>query len=1196
VIEAYFLREEVFEGKISTEDAHKIYTELSSLIGESLQEIEEEVVVHALSLETSEIKEGVVLPNGIVVRRINGDVLIKTEAMPYPYQVEISTLTDHPTRLSEGLSVAKQGDLLKVRVHIEKSLGGAPLRRDDTLSRRSLPSGEVSMEDFIHLAPEVVEFYSAFLRAVTPVEEPWGGKRPGRVVFVEGLSGTGKSTSARHIGKLLGRIPYYQVNLSSESKVSDISVEYRFQNGKVSMGVKDLFKRLGKVNGQRLSAGTREDGNMKILVIDETNAQPEVLMPLMPLLQGRRRFGFEMGREFFNVELDEDVVVVLTFNPAQLFSGRKDFPPELLSEGVKLSMPDPVDFSDETLFDLFQELSRREHDPRKMARNKAVKSIVQSGPLPAGYQRFDLHPVEIRDDLEIPAVGTLSGVLESLGIEPKEGLPDDELGRDASQEEVGEVYDLTYDKKAINQAIEEIERSGKTDSFAFFDKILRPYLLAVGHGDKEGIEEDKILAMAGMISPRLKRAVEAIVRVYEQEETEEEQWREILRELRRGIAEGGYFVSVQGVEVDNQKKQYVRLQWVGAIRGKLDGVDEDFLAGLVEGAEAERLAAWLKKGNRFQSLLVEGRHPEIAGFFEGEYTVVYSGTLTPFDWVYWHETGHQFQQVIGRPSLNKNVELYSSLFPLMGVRNPKAYLRKLIDQLTTVVREKGAAYARDDYYSQAAKGILNGFRIYLNEKKGIEGALLSDFDERFSVNRVEALVKSIIKDLSEQEIRQAAVRFFKEPKRYLGTAKAGSYKAEVTLGSGTGVRIHEVQGHLEERPVVKYIKKEGNRSVTKTTVKQGIDKHPEKGRITRKKEKKTRREISRNIQTEDPNGFGARIRSIIKIRPDLVRRFVSVFAVPAMVERTLSDTGVEIDVMEMLTNGMEFFVKERKTDDKGELSAGIHLDSSGSVQENESLQKALGKMSEAMVSLLYLAAVSNPDVTYSFGTVDDSYHGLITTPGQARSLEAVDAALERMWSHSGGTFYNKAFEAIEEKYKNSIYRGKQNKLEFIVVDGEDNSEMGMDELIARRKEVEEAVPGLDIVFIGAGEKAVKVKEFGKFVYFPEEPGAEELIEAVIRLSLEKVRRQGRLPEEDLGQLAGIEKEGASSPIRVRETAAPGGIDLTGSRQTVEVKKEGAFSPVEKEMTFPAGVVELEALGPRFSGFSFQILSVSPVKM
>jgi len=82
-----------------------------------------------------------------------------------------------------------------------------------------------------------------------------------------------------------------------------------------------------------------------------------------------------------------------------------------------------------------------------------------------------------------------------------------------------------------------------------------------------------------------------------------------------------------------------------------------------------------------------------------------------------------------------------------------------------------------DYYVQAAKGILNGFMIYLGEQAGERDAKL--ISNRLEVDRIRAAERRL-QGLSPEEIKDIAYTLYADPDRYLHTAYPGRYITKIS--------------------------------------------------------------------------------------------------------------------------------------------------------------------------------------------------------------------------------------------------------------------------------------------------------------------------------------------------------------------------------------------------------------------------------
>lgn len=160
---------------------------------------------------------------------------------------------------------------------------------------------------------------------------------------------------------------------------------------------------------------------------------------------------------------------------------------------------------------------------------------------------------------------------------------------------------------------------------------------------------------------------------------------------------------------------------------------------------------------------------ERAGYFEGQYAIVFSHIARNPNWTAWHEFGHSVDHIraeFGRRPFPLNVEIHSMLFPIIFGDNPQTYIETNLMSNVMVGDKK-------DLYVQAAKGVLNGFILLQEEKNPSQGIPLieNDFNQT-----VIAQVQQWMQTFSTDQVRNMAKEIYKDPKKYLHTAQAGTYR------------------------------------------------------------------------------------------------------------------------------------------------------------------------------------------------------------------------------------------------------------------------------------------------------------------------------------------------------------------------------------------------------------------------------------
>lgn len=174
--------------------------------------------------------------------------------------------------------------------------------------------------------------------------------------------------------------------------------------------------------------------------------------------------------------------------------------------------------------------------------------------------------------------------------------------------------------------------------------------------------------------------------------------------------------------------------------------------------------------------IIEGkRYPfkDRAGYFEGQYAIVFNHIADNTRWTALHEFGHSLDQMrfqFGNVAYPLNVESHSMLMPVIFAHDPHGYIDyKLIGSVRVADPQ--------DLYVQAAKGILNGFLLRHKETDPTLNIPLIGDD--FNLRTIER-VRQWIAGLSDEDLRATGKAIYRDSRTYLATAKGGTYRGHFT--------------------------------------------------------------------------------------------------------------------------------------------------------------------------------------------------------------------------------------------------------------------------------------------------------------------------------------------------------------------------------------------------------------------------------
>ncbi|MEA3489168.1 MAG: AAA family ATPase [Candidatus Omnitrophota bacterium] len=1257
---------------------------MEAIPGKIKEDIEQDLdaldtITHSIRIEAAELEgEGRILDNGIMARKTGKGILVQTP--DNIYDVDEDDLGDW-LELSEGFRIRKDKDSedLLIELDLIKSVGGAAIPRSDFNLARSLPENEVSTKKFMRYTPQVKKFVSSLLRAWQRVEDSAGRTDPPRSVFIMGETGTAKTTVIRNLAEIMG-VPMYTLNAYEDLKTSNFTVGLRIREGKYEVGIKEFLARCGKINGERVIVPSVVTSSKAILLIDEANASPELFWALLPIFRGERKFTIEYAGESIEVELDKEIMLAFTFNPAERYSGRGQIPREVSAYAEKLWAPDPLDSPREVLISILSEYHRR--GITRIGRELADKTRKEPASFPGEYvpvesatvkagnmtETFEGNVEESMDrELEAWAREAIESGKVKPGSDPRAGKKEPEA--DKVKPESGKVgpvkpdkektekkppkqgprkkktvVKLRYDISEIRENSEKLLRvlNGKDlrdqgDYFYFAREILKGFLIALANGAADEDLKGTVLAAADKLDRELGEKLRGIMDLYERKKISKLELKERTFDLRRVFVKRDIFIFIF-----LRKKEGVPYLDIFAekIKRTLNFNEKDFVKmGIPPGLIGEYQTAGVKA-----LFMSKKQYPDKnkGGYFEGEFAVAFEEIYSlkkVSNWAGWHELGHVMDQLRTRNERDdfrtpKNIELNSMLFPAIFSPFAREYI------LTDLVRVARMVGDPDDYYSQAAKGILNGFILYT----GKDVPLITD---KFEFRRISSAAK-IIRGLTPEEINHIAAELYKNRGKYLYTTGEGFYRSrqgqeEMTMGVDGDVRMMEEDGGEEEEVDVEKNDKEkptleedvtgkpgnGGKGMSEDEPAEGDDdgeKSEEKGSRERaekdregpgeagkdetgRKDTKDEKEAvdgdgvspagwdgdekdqvgkkrEGKIVIDTPETVGAITKRLQGIAPNLVREWTEVFT--EQDERTNpADEGDEIDPENMLLS-LEPFLQKTLIRSRPSVDCGITVDISYSTQDR--LLAVFVEMARIYSELFYSAARKNKDIDFYINAIGKDFFSLLEAD-KCRDKEAVEATLGRL---SGMCSYpgiktQALIEGLRKKYKNR--KQKKYGIEIVFTDGVD---VGFESFKVLRNKLDalEEELGMSIVFIGIGKEGRDVRHYPRYLCLGEDPGPKELMLAIMGLSLLKV--QGRLPRGNLIKALDLESPDASyisKKTKLDEKEEDGGIirDEQGGisalriiRNLEEIKESG---PKEtREVALSKEELRLKELKEELSGY------------
>jgi len=476
---------------------------------------------------------------------------------------------------------------LTIRLALLGGFGGMEIFRDDYNRRMSLPEGELPTGDYVRHTREIRMLKSVMLRAwqrrreADRLDGTRGYEVAPRVILWKGLSGTAKSTTIRSLRRSMG-VSVHTINSSDDVKVSDLMVGIQLEGEKLQLGVREFLASVGRIrvgdgDWQRFQIPGETTSNRKVLFIDEANGSPELLYALAPLFRGEKKFTVEYGGEQFEVEVDNDVFIVLTFNPAETFAGRKKFPREVISNAYKLSSPNPRNYSKEAKAERLYEKHRRGIDKKRRELeeqmfSRSSEEILAEQEQRPSHEQVKPHIEFVDESKRHPTVKSLDEVLGryhrrasdvpvSEPAETEEPSEDSGSGKSAKTRTV--EIDIQYDPDEIISKANDFTENGGTP-LDFANGVLIGYVQAISNGNRNDVLREAVLKAAQRLSPDVRAELEILSDMFRRRQLDLDDLKNVekrLLALRTLFAARGIFLNIQLIkkEIKGKDRLYVKL-------------------------------------------------------------------------------------------------------------------------------------------------------------------------------------------------------------------------------------------------------------------------------------------------------------------------------------------------------------------------------------------------------------------------------------------------------------------------------------------------------------------------------------------------------------------------------------------------------------------------------------------------------------
>jgi len=313
----------------------------------------------------------------------------------------------------------------------------------------------------------------------------------------------------------------------------------------------------------------------------------------------------------------------------------------------------------------------------------------------------------------------------------------------------------------------------------FTDHILKDFLFALSDWELDPHVKQEALTASLYLGTDVARPLHRIVDLYQHKTIRESELRDEMLNLRRGFIQYNIFVFMFLTLHDEVPHIFLYPEKI-------------FFRYVLSDKAMERLGLDWAYYDQYVELPIIGHvvsgatYPfkDRAGYFEGEFAVVLASLTDNQQWTGHHEIGHVVDYVRDKHmdiKMPDNVEVNAMLYPMIFSKERKEYVqRRLVGRL----RQPRV----HDYYSQAAKGILNGILLY---RKGTGSEIRNKMiTNRFEQTRIDYIAQ-LVADMESDDVRQMATELFRYPEGYLDTAEAGKYLSVMT---DTGEIIKGVHG------------------------------------------------------------------------------------------------------------------------------------------------------------------------------------------------------------------------------------------------------------------------------------------------------------------------------------------------------------------------------------------------------------------
>ncbi|MBF0215716.1 MAG: AAA family ATPase [Candidatus Omnitrophica bacterium] len=1126
-------------------DVDMIYRDMKKVIEDELSQVKRDTFdIVKVDIGSIPYNKAISPKPGIEILRNDDNYIIRTPAKRY--LVPLSEFGER-RELSPYLNIWKKDNDMMLEFRLISSIGGVELKRDEINKSNSLPETEVATSEYIYNTDEINMMTSALLRSWEPVIDGAGRLILPRVVLLDGETATAKTTRIRNLARIWGS-DLYILNSFHDISVADTTVKLSVEKSKVKLSVREFLARLGTVNGQRVEIKGKKTSSRSILLIDEANACPELFTALMPIFLGEKKFSFNYAGETFNVEIDDEVMVVLTFNPPDTYSGRGFFLEKLLFLSDKLWAPDPMTLPDHIIAGILGEYHRR-----GVTKKDAVLTAEDQGSpeerIESSYRKVE--PVNIGvKDLSHPDIMTLEEMVDDSKKKRTRK-------RDTNVEFNFDLSRLAADLFAIEASDDDARRNAR-----FTEQVLIPLLLGLGLGGVDAEIIPKVLDGSRKVDEKLPEIISSIVGIYGQPLIEVTELKEALRKLKLlyvekfnvylnvniTLKDGSPLIIIypkpilEKVSFPQKKFESLGMRQVSymtysmkkeflLVEGGKEDHDISKCGGcggndITQPSESDMIVDdgdnYVIYGTKILSL--EGIAPPVEVMKWFAYTTMglkaaenHSESLKRDLDDRWHRGWEEREKRQKEYQEWSAVWIHSRLFPAILSDYSVEYLLNFLGYYLLEVKDP------EDQSCVVAMQIYNAFLSYFKSHNRLPEDM-PKISDKFDGKTI-AAVSDMIRKETSSGINKIAAGFYEKFGEYFTDLKVPKrkmvvYKSRHVRENAPILDILDVfRGAGDIAPPMDDVEVEyrytddgiGAPEDKKGTQEKEKIRKPSRLIDTKNKDQRTTKSVigQKGGGVASPKSVMIRdeIQTLLRISPRLTSRFLSIFAGLPDIRKIFSDSGDELDIEKIITGDLEPFFRKRVESKIAKLDCGITIDISGSV--GGELAENYMNMVRLYSSLFYYASVRNKDVSFSVSSLGSTFKKFIEF-GDSRKKAVIEQKLGKVKQllSSEGTDIPAAIRGITEKYAK---RTSKNKMEIVLTDGDDCSGTPIEKQIEMIKEAEKK--GIDIIFVGINTKSVA--NYPKYLLLDHKPSTEELMDLIMKLAMLK-NRKGMLPEGDIG--------------------------------------------------------------------------------